>query len=258
MNCPASLVIGNGAATNHFTSCRGEGAVIADVKLFLGQGLYSVTEAALYARVKRPMMRRWVFGDGQGEPVITPQIQNDEKLISFLDFVQTLAIRTIRRNKLVPLQRIREAMDFARERFGMQYPFAMRHTTYLWGDSIVIVPPGADPNEEVKYVEATGRHKGSILLKPIVEVYLEDLSFNPATGLAEQYEIFERHGIPITMNPHRRFGEPLLPSGYSARTIWDAVEIEGGVCEAATAYGISREEVEAAMRFLDALSGEVA
>src|SRR4051794_24489806 len=104
----------------------GRATMIADVKLFLGKGLYSVTEAALYARVPRPKVRRWLFGD-KGQSVITPQVETDEKLVSFLDFVQTLAIRAIRRRRRVSLQKIREAVAFCQKQWGMQNPFAMQH-----------------------------------------------------------------------------------------------------------------------------------
>jgi uncharacterized protein (DUF433 family) len=141
----------------------------------------------------------------------------------------------------------------------MKFPFATRHTTYLWGDNLVISPPNKRMDEIRTYVEATGKHRGNILLTPIVELYLEDLHFDdPKKGVARSCDIFRWSDVTITMDPHQRFGEPLLPSGYSVRTIWDAVEIEGGVAEAARAYGIPREEVQVALRFLDHLSGTAA
>jgi hypothetical protein len=233
--------------------------MIADVKLFLGNGLYTVPEAAFYARVRPKTMNRWTIGNRQSRSVLTRQIDTDQRVVSFLDFVQTLAIRNIRLKKKIPLQKIREAMRFAENTWQMQFPFAMQHTTYLWGTDIVISPPNRDQQEVRNYVESTGKHKGSVLLTPIVEMYLEDLHFDdPVSGLAQRYDIFQRGDVTITMNPHRRFGEPLLPSGYAARTIWDAVDIEGGIQEAATAFAIAKEEVQAAMHFLDHLSGNAA
>lgn len=52
------------------------------------------------------------------------------------------------------------------------------------------------------------------------------------------------------MDPHTRFGEPLLPSGYTAMTIWDAIRAEGGIDRAAKAYGIPKEEAQAAYQFV--------
>jgi len=233
--------------------------MIADIKQFLGHGLYTVAEAALYARINKSTLARWIFGDARSRSVITPEIDAGEKLVSFLDFVQALAVRNIRVQKNVPLQKIREAMRFAEKTWGMKYPFAMRHTTYLWGDNIVISPPNARDDAIRQYVEASGAHKGSVLLTPIVELYLEDLDFaDSKKGVAVGCNIFRWSNTVIKMNPHQRFGEPLLPSGYSVRAIWDAVEVEGGVTEAAQAYDIPREEVQVALRFLDHLSGNAA
>ena len=41
------------------------------------------------------------------------------------------------------------------------------------------------------------------------------------------------------MDPRERFGEPVVERcGYAASTLWEACEIEGGVEEAAKAYGV--------------------
>ena len=49
------------------------------------------------------------------------------------------------------------------------------------------------------------------------------------------------------------FGEPVLPSGHTARTLWEAVDYEGGFEEAAKAYGVDAREVKVALRFFDQL-----
>jgi hypothetical protein len=236
--------------------------LIADVEPFLGRGLFSVPEAALYARVRPRMMSRWIFGNAGKAPrkaVFSPEIASGEKLVSFLDFVQTLAIRAIRLQRKVPLQKIREALASAQKHWNMQYPFAMRHTTYLVGKEIVIVPPRSSLEETKEYVRVTGKHKDNYLLKPVVELYLQNLDVDQESGFASGYTAFAcRNGVSVKMDPCQRFGEPLLPSGYAAPTIWEAVDMEGGIEETARAYGIPREEVEAALWFFDYLSGQAA
>ncbi len=216
------------------------------IQEMLGSGIYTVQEAALYARVSPQMMSRWLFGNSTGKAVIDPQFASHEKLVSFLDLVQTLAIREIRLQKRVKLSKFREAIKVAKEKFKMSYPFAMRHCAYLWGEDIVISPP----NEG--YVEASGKHQGQRLFK-FVELYLTNLSFD-AKGLANNYTIYSHQDIGIHMKPTIRFGEPMLPSGYSAKAIWDSIGVEGGIDETAKAFGIPREEVEASYRlFVDCL-----
>jgi hypothetical protein len=221
--------------------------MVASIKQFLGNGLYTVAEAALYARVSTPRMTRWLFGTKTGKSVVKPQFGANEKLVSFLDLIQTLAIREIRIQRKVPLPKFRQAIKVAKDKLGIDYPFARRHCTYLLNDELVILTPGT----EDQFVEVSGKHRGQRLF-PFVEMYLTDLTFSPE-GLANSYQIFtSRHQEPIAirMDPLRRFGEPLLPSGYTPMTIFEAIKIEGGIEAATKAYGICKEEVEAAYQFV--------
>lgn len=211
------------------------------MKTMLGSGIFTINEAALFARVSPAMMSRWIFGNKQGGSVISPQFKTEEKFVSFLDFVQTLAIREIRIQKKIPLPKFRQAIKIAKESFSLDYPFARQHTTYLWGEELVIKPPGGG------FVEASGKHRGNRLLS-FVEIYLENLSFDPE-GLANRYTIYRVDDVAVTMRPQVRFGEPLLPSGYSALAIWEAIQTEGGIDNAASSFGIDRNEVCAAYRF---------
>jgi len=75
-------------------------------------------------------------------------------------------------------------------------------------------------------------------------MYLDNLDFDP-NGLASSYRIYDR----VVMDPARRFGEPLLPSGYTVKTVWDSIRVEGGIDRTVSVYGIPRHEVEAAYKF---------
>jgi hypothetical protein len=223
--------------------------MVAAVNQFLGAGLYSITEAALYTRVPSARLSRWLFGTQSSDAVLAPQFSptDDKKRLTFLDLIQTLAIREIRLQKKVPLSKVRQAIGFAKEKYGIDYPFARRHCTYLFGREFVLRLPDRD-NE---FVEVSGRHRGQRLFE-FVELYLQDLTFGP-DGLATEYRVFvSRHQTPVAirMNPHLRFGEPLMPSGYSALALWKAIAIEGNIERAARAYGVSKEEVETAYLFV--------
>ena len=85
-------------------------------------------------------------------------------------------------------------------------------------------------------------------------MFLDDLQFDPATGLASLFEPITHKGARIVLDPRRLFGEPVVePSGYTARTLWDATNTEGGIEEAAEAYGVGRDEVEAANLYYGSL-----
>jgi hypothetical protein len=222
------------------------------VEQYVGNGLYTVEEAALFARVSTAMMSRWLFGTRSGKPVVRPQFGRGDKLVSFLDLIQTLAIREIRLQHRVPLAKFRQAIDEA-ERRRLTYPFARSHCTYLKPDGELVIR--TDPYAD-SFVEASGKHRGQRLI-PFVEMYLKDLTYD-AAGLAKDFRIFRYGNVSVTMDPDRRFGEPLLPSGHSAVTIRRAVTAEGGLERAAKAYGIPLAEVETAYHFYDFLNANAA
>src|SRR6185312_13824144 len=211
--------------------------------------VYTLAEAAFYAGVKKPRMSRWLFAT-RGRSVISPQYDfgKEDRLVSFLDFIQTLAIRDIVDQKDVPLHEIRRAIHVAENKLGITYTFARKHCTYLTKhNKLVICPNGMD------FYEVCG--KEAQMLFSYVEHYLELLEFD-TSGLAKNYTVFKsKHRPPISVVMDRgiRFGEPMLPSGYSALAIYDSIHAEGSEKRAAKVYGIPLQEAEAAKQFHDAL-----
>jgi uncharacterized protein (DUF433 family) len=227
----------------------------------LGIGIYTPAEAAFYARVSRRLMTRWVFGDDGGKPVIERQLGDaSEKIVTFLDFVQTLAIREVRNRHGLPLQRIRQGVEAARERYGIKYPLACRHTIYLFGDQKgeghgeMVIRIDDTEGIEQQYVQLTGRNRHNLLIRPVVEMFLHDLQFDPETGLASTYSPMSSEGASIVLNPHRRFGEPIVePGGYTVETLWHATNAEGGIEAAAETFGVPIGEVRLANKYFDSL-----
>src|SRR5271154_7587936 len=89
-----------------------------------GTGLYTLGEAAKYARMHPITLARWFKGDNYCERIIPLE---DTKIISFLDFVQALAIRNLRVNYKkykISLQDIRDAVEKATKEYGISHPFA--------------------------------------------------------------------------------------------------------------------------------------
>jgi uncharacterized protein (DUF433 family) len=231
----------------------------------LGIGIYTPPEAALYARVPTAKLSRWVLGTNRDKPAVYPQLEreaNTDRWVTFIDLVQSMAIRDIREaakaatsdkesvEERVSLAKIRRAINFVYKEYGIEYPLARRHTTFLYGDRIVIDVEGRG------MVDATGKDRHHLNLPPVVVKFAKDLSYD-ASGLAAEYRPFEWKGHSIVLNPHHRFGEPLVEScRYTARTLFDAYQAEGGSREAARAYGVKESEVEAAYYFYTDYLGE--
>lgn len=212
----------------------------------LGVGLYTPSEAAFYSRVPLQTLNRWFYGNEQGQLVTAPRFGENERVVTFLDFVQAMAIRNVRLNHRIPLPKIRDAIERAKDEYEVDYPLARKKTIYQFGHDIYIHLDGIR--------KLTGGNLDQSVMEPVVELYMRDLGFD-AEGLAASYTAFDWHGRQITMNPEIRLGEPLLSTCcYSARTLWEASEAEGGIEAAAMIYGVAEEDVEAAYRYWDYLS----
>lgn len=237
---------------------------------FLGIGVYTPEEAAFYARVQTRLLNRWLFGNKQGPSVVDPQLRDqserDEKIVTFLDFVQMLAIRDLRLNYKVPLQTIREGVKEFEETYSIQYPFARRHVAFLFqrgpddrAGGLYIRQPG-DDGESI-YTKVTGTTKGKTITKgqmaltKLVQFYMRDMHFDP-DGLAESFDAFSQpydgKVKKVIMHPQKRFGEPLVEScGVSAQTLYEASISEGGIEAAAYVYEVEPEDVDIARRYID-------
>lgn len=214
----------------------------------LGTGAYTVQEVACFARMHSVTVRRWFFGTNMGDPIVAED-QPVDRFLTFVDFIQALAVRNLRVNHHVSLPTIREALEYAKKQFDWDHPFATRHATYLDGKKIIIHPPGTPAP-----LHATGRGKGQQVMKPILEAYLHDVSFDPSTGLAEKYLAFQFKNARVLMEPTKHFGQPYVESaGITARRLAEAVEEEGGFEQAADAFGVNIDDVIASFRFIDDL-----
>lgn len=224
--------------------------MVAASKNWLGIGLYTPAEAALYARVSPRLLVRWLYGSRVGDPVLRPELAGEpERLVTFLDFVQALAVRAVRVQHRVPLRKIRQAIDTAENHYDVTYPFAREHVTYLFGSDLII-KLGDD-----RYVQVSGKGARNRLIAKVAEFYMKDLTFN-REGLAERYRAFVWARYEVAMDPRVRFGEPIVTScGYSAQALWDAHKSEGSVEAAAKVYGVKPGEVEAACRYFDHVLG---
>ncbi len=219
----------------------------------LGLGLYSPKEAAFYARLPVSTVTRWLYGTRTRRAAIRPQVQFEEmRVVTFLDFIQTMAIRAIRLQHKVPLPKIRRAVELAQRELKVEYPFAMKHRTFLLGNELII------RRDDDNYVQLSGKGAKNLVIKEVAEFYMIDLTFDPQ-GVARKYRAFAWRDYNIEMDPAVRFGEPIVkPSGYTARALWEAVQSEGSMRNAAEAYGVSDDEVQTAWRYYDHLKAPAA
>lgn len=204
-------------------------------------------------------MTRWIHGTHRGAPVVEAERSEDpDRIITFRDFVQALAIRAIRREFKLALPCIREAVECARGRYDVAHPFAMKHKTYLFGKKVFIELPGRlslDHPPELVQISSKGR--GQMLLREVAEPFLIDLTF-AEDGYASRYVAWRRGGRKIVMDPNRLFGQPLVQScGHTVHSLLEAYRSEGSVESAARAFGVAEAEVLLAVDYDDHLTGPI-
>ena len=222
----------------------------------LGHGLYSVSEAAFYARIRTETLGRWLFGNNKGGHVLQPQFGFDsDKSVSFLDFVQALGVRSITtspKTSRIPVGKIRVAVETAKRIYGIEYPLAIQHKVFVFGNDLVIETP------KQELVQVSGRHKGNMVIKEIAELYMRKLRFGD-DGFANLYHAWGQGNDEIVMNPQLRFGEPMFPEyGFTVETLFNAVATEGSIGAAAKCYEVPISAVETAIEYFDHLTGRSA
>lgn len=216
-----------------------------------GIGIYSIPEAARYAKIHQNTLRNWFYA--QDRPAIRgSEIESDDfKAITFLDLIEAVAIRSLRVDYGVSFQKIREAVKNANEKYKIIHPFAHeKHKTVLIGrDLHIILPDEPDP------IQLSGRGQGQKSFRPCIERYMEDLVFDDK-GMAQLYRAFRLNNQEIVMNPKVHFGEPIVKeNGYTAETLYRAAVAEGSIERAAHLYESSVEAVDAAYKYCNSELG---
>jgi uncharacterized protein (DUF433 family) len=225
---------------------------VAQISTF-SEGLYTPDQAARLARLTPQTVRRWFDGVGGHEPAAIRRLpKEDAGLLGFVDLVQAMAIRAIRLDRKLSLQKIRETINAAKE-LGVEYPFARKHQTFLFADDVVI------KLADNRLIQVTGRYKMQECIRPVLEVFMDDLCFDADTGLANEYRPLKDDGHYISISPSRKYGAPVvMPQGYTVSSLVNAAQAEGSPADAASAFNVPESAVRLALKYDDFLLGRAA
>jgi uncharacterized protein (DUF433 family) len=216
-------------------------------------GLYTVGEAAIYAKMPVNTLGYWLYGN-RHHPALRAALisKNEGRYLTFLEFVEALAVRTLRHTYHLPLQQIRTALEIAKKEYHIDYPFADKnHKTAICGKDLLISFKD-NPNP----VQLTGKNKRQQSFRPCVEPFMRDLVFDDKKTakayVAYRYPVPNEKPVSIVMNPKYCFGDPVVEgTGYRAETLWRAAVAEGSENRAAEFYEVNVNEVIAACRYCD-------
>jgi uncharacterized protein (DUF433 family) len=215
-------------------------------------GLYTVQMAARVLAAKPEKVRSWVEGyKNSGADAIlkkdVPRI-GGKTVLSFLELVETAFVRHFRAIGYGP-QTIRKVAAKLRERHGDDHPFAMEKRFKADGKEIF---------EEVVTDEGERRLVGlmndNFMIVSAIEPSLFDQVFY-VEDVAREFTPLVEHP-KVIMNPTIAFGKPVLRGvGVPTARLYRAYLTEGGEQEAADEFGLSPDDILAAVRFENDLEG---
>jgi hypothetical protein len=215
-------------------------------------GLYTLVEAARFAGVHPATLQYWYYGTTGRKPLRQTEIlQSEGKFLTFHEFVEALAIRSLRVKNQTSLQKIRSAIQEANQKYGIEFPFSQQeHKTVLCGrDFHIFLEPDAPTG-------LTGKDRAQKSFKPCLEPFMEELRFDEKKVACEYIAFrFGEGDKVIRMNPKFCFGEPIVGrSGYTAESLYKAAVSEGDYARVSQYYEIDRESVAAACRYWEGLT----
>jgi len=231
---------------------------MSDLRLPLGVGLYSRAEAARLLAMHPQRINRWVrgyryswkFADetrrGKQPPVINTDLPRIDDTI-VLSFVELMELRVVQEfiKQGIPLQTVRVAWEHACQAFKIKHPFADRRVFVDEGKIFIATDDLAVPD----VLEISHRkHPFQLIAGPIFAQSLTELEFDERSFLARKWWPMGP-AVPVVLDPRIAFGAPIV-DGAGVRTATLALYARRNPIEQlASAYGIERKRVEAALAF---------
>ena len=218
--------------------------------VLLGNGIYSIAQAARLTGLRPRRVRDWFVGRPTSSRPVKQVFESDypamggEHAISFLDLVE-LFIGGQLREMGVSLPHIRKAYTNLENRYG-SHPFCSREL--LVGGKEIFYR-GLDDVEARRIMKAVTDQP---YFESIILPFLKNIDYDEATKLAVRWRIAQ----DVVVDPRIRFGKPIVEEvGISTSVLWSSFYANGENEEmVAEWFGIERRHVRAAVSFEDGLA----
>lgn len=215
--------------------------------MMLGQGVYSLPEAARLTGLSQGRVREWFRGRRSLEarrPVFRgdyPLIDGD-RAISFHDLIELFVGGQLRENGL-SLQRLRKVHKQLQEEWKTRHPFC-RHEILLSRDGKKVFTRGLDEVGRSEVIEVLTHQR---VFAEILLPFLKRIDYDDATKLAKRWFIANH----VVVDPEICFGKPVVDTvGISTITLSGAYYANGQKCDVvAEWFSVSPEVVRAAVDF---------
>lgn len=217
----------------------------------LGEGVYTIPDAAHILNLNASKVRRWVNGYWKvmTENKIHLQPLNlhmwgtsKDRAFNFYTLVEINSVMAFREMG-ISFPRIRQARNELSKRFNTEFPFAS-HELLCDGKRIMV----ALKDCEVGAALTLGA-KGETVFQKIIEPFCQKLDFNKDTELAERYWPLGRN-CSIVVDPHHGFGRPTIQgSNIATETIFNFIRAGESKQTLSDMYDISMEQISDVVRF---------
>ena len=221
--------------------------------------LYTVSEAAQYLGVRSSTFRSWAKGylrktdraEVRGEPVVTvltPRTSHSAS-VPFVGLAEGMVLAAIR-EKRVPLQRIRPALDRLEQELGLKHALASKslftdgaELLYDYANASTTEPDAADDVRQLVVVR-----NGQRVFTEIVDRYLQRIDF-AEDGYAGLIRLPAYEMAEVVADPNRGFGQPIFSAGGAK--VEDALSMfwaGESLADVAAEYGVPADQLEDALR----------
>lgn len=233
---------------------RRRGAKLARAASIFEAPSYKAAEASYLLKLNSSTVRAWCFGTtyrgraGSSKaflPVISPA-DGDLRLLSFSNLCELHVLGAITRSYNIPLQRVRPALEYVREKMGVARPLlASKFRTngldiFLeHAGQLVSVSGGGQIAMRGEFERALDRIERASSGNP---VRLFPFSRPPALAVPQP--------TAIVIDPRIAFGRPIVgTAGVRTEVIHDRFGAGDSPAEMAKDYGVRQEEILEALRY---------
>jgi uncharacterized protein (DUF433 family) len=216
--------------------------------------VYTITQAAKLAGTTSPTVRRWLYGyksdTGNMQPVfgIKEKRKEADVEISFLQLAEIIVVSGFR-HRSIKLEGIRRAHTFARDRFGIEYPFA---SLKLKTDGLHVLMDFQKDNPGEKLLSLD--RSGQWALPGKVLKVLEEFDFDTDKELALRWFPKGRN-IPIVIDPQYGAGRPtFVNTRLAIETLYKRWKTGQPIRAIASDFRLQKDLVESSLQYAESFA----
>ncbi len=214
---------------------------------------YSVSEAAYYLGIPTSTLHTWITGvryvsrgmQRKSKPLIEPA---DPKtgLLSFYNIVEAHILVSTRRRR-IPMNRVRIAVEYVREKIGGRHPLATYKFATI-GKSVFIHQLEGQTVDASRY--------GQPALGDVLDKYLRGIKRSKVDNLPIEIQPMRPKTLqpsPVVIDPYISSGKPVIKStGIVASVVWQRASAGESIPDLAIDYGLDESEIAKVVRYFDA------